>query len=92
LGLHDGFGDDVLGGDQLDLVALAAKLCGDGAKELRVTLGKLLGEKSVVRRRSWQLRQVIMNCAQQAGASQDLSFVPEGAINWRKEPLNHAQD
>src|SRR5690606_13521643 len=38
--------DDVLRGDQLDLVLLAFQLVRDGAEELGITLGKGLGEKA----------------------------------------------
>ena len=48
LRLHDGGRDDVFRGDQLDLVALAAKLAGDGGVKLGVTAGEGFGEKTGV--------------------------------------------
>ena len=46
LGLEHGAADDVLGGDQLDLVALAAELVGDRGGELGVAVGERLGEEA----------------------------------------------
>ncbi len=48
LRFHHGAAHDVLAGDQLDLVALAAKLVGDGGKERGVTGGKAFGEETGV--------------------------------------------
>ena len=47
LRLEHGAGDDVLGGDQLDLVALAAELELDGARDLRIAVGEARREKAV---------------------------------------------
>ena len=45
LRLQHGAGDDVLRGDQLDLVALAAELVADGAEDLRVGAFQSVAEK-----------------------------------------------
>ncbi|MFD0462775.1 hypothetical protein ACFQY9_13795 [Microvirga aerilata] len=42
---QDGAGDDVLGGDQLDLVTLAAEFEPDGAGDLGIAVGKAGREK-----------------------------------------------
>ena len=47
LRLEHGAGDDVLGGDQLDLVALAAELELDGAGDLGIAVGEARREKAV---------------------------------------------
>ena len=36
LGFHDGSRNDVLGGDEFDLIALTAKLCAHGCMDLRI--------------------------------------------------------
>ena len=46
LGFQHRLGDDVLGRDQFDLVALAVQFIGDGAGDLRVGLAQAFGEKS----------------------------------------------
>ena len=48
LRLEHGAADDVLRGDQLDLVALAAELVADGAGDLRVAGGEVFGEEAAV--------------------------------------------
>ena len=46
LRLEHGAGDDVLGGDQLDLVLLAAELLADGVGDLGIGLGERVGEEA----------------------------------------------
>jgi hypothetical protein len=46
-GLQHRAADDVLGGDQLDLLALAGELAADGGGELGVALGEARGEEGV---------------------------------------------
>jgi hypothetical protein len=46
LGLEDGAGDDVLRGDQLDLVLLPMQLLPDGPEDLRIALGEMGGEET----------------------------------------------
>ena len=61
LRLEHGAGDDVLGGDQLDLVALAAELLADGVGDLGIAFGERRGEEAgrhpaghrPVRSRTW---------------------------------------
>ena len=48
LGLHDGAGDDVLGGDQFDLVLLAQQFVADRRGELGVGFGQGTGEEQVL--------------------------------------------
>ena len=48
LGLQNGAGDDVLGGDQLDLLLLAPQLVANGGGEFRVALGEAGGEETAV--------------------------------------------
>ena len=47
LRLEHGAGDDVLGGDELDLVALATELELDGAGDLRIGVGEVRREEAV---------------------------------------------
>ncbi len=47
LRLEHGAGDDVLGGDQLDLVALAAEFLGDGVGDLGIAVGQGGGKEAV---------------------------------------------
>ena len=52
LGFEHGLADDVFGRDQLDLVTLAAKLVGDGARDFRVAVRQAAREKIQILRAS----------------------------------------